>query len=53
MRALAPKERCSGVKDPGVKPLTGKTLAEVARMWGESPEDAAIDLVIGMARGWA
>jgi N-acyl-D-amino-acid deacylase len=29
-----------------LKPLTGKSLAEVARMRGESPEDAAIDLVI-------
>jgi len=29
-----------------LKPLTGKTLAEVARLRGESPEDTAIDLVI-------
>jgi len=29
-----------------LKPLTGKTLGEVARMRNESPEDAAIDLVI-------
>jgi N-acyl-D-amino-acid deacylase len=33
-------------KNPKLKPLTGKTLAEVARMRGESPEEAAIDLVI-------
>ena len=33
-------------KNPELKPLTGKTLAQVAKMWGESPEDAAIDLVI-------
>ena len=33
-------------KNPDLKPLTGKTLAEVARMRGVSPEDAAIDLVI-------
>jgi N-acyl-D-amino-acid deacylase len=33
-------------KNPTLKPLTGKTLAEVARMRGVSPEDAAIDLVI-------
>ena len=33
-------------KNPKLKPLTGKTLAEVARMRNESPEDAAIDLVI-------
>jgi N-acyl-D-amino-acid deacylase len=33
-------------KNPDLKPLTGKTLAEVAQMRGVSPEDAAIDLVI-------
>ena len=33
-------------KNPALKPLTGKTLAEVAKIWKESPEDAAIDLVI-------
>ena len=33
-------------KNPALKPLTGKTLAEVARMRGVSAEDAAIDLVI-------
>lgn len=33
-------------KNPALKPLTGKTLADVAKMWHESPEDAAIDLVI-------
>jgi N-acyl-D-amino-acid deacylase len=33
-------------KNPALKPLTGKTLAEVARMRGVSPEDAAVDLVI-------
>ena len=33
-------------KNPQLKPLTGKTLAEVARQRGVSPEDAAIDLVI-------
>jgi len=33
-------------KNPKLKPLTGKTLAEVARKRGVSPEDAAIDLVI-------
>src|SRR3954447_11356508 len=33
-------------KNPKLKPLTGKTLGEVARMRHESPEDAAIDLVI-------
>jgi N-acyl-D-amino-acid deacylase len=33
-------------KNPALKPLTGKTLAEVAQQRGVSPEDAAIDLVI-------
>jgi N-acyl-D-amino-acid deacylase len=33
-------------KNPKLKPLTGKTLAEVAKMRGESPQDTAIDLVI-------
>jgi N-acyl-D-amino-acid deacylase len=33
-------------KNPKLKPLTGKTLAEVAKERHESPEDAAIDLVI-------
>ena len=33
-------------KNPKLKPLTGKSLAEVARMRGITPEDAAIDLVI-------
>jgi N-acyl-D-amino-acid deacylase len=33
-------------KNPQLKPLTGKTLAEVASMRGVSPQDAAIDLVI-------
>jgi N-acyl-D-amino-acid deacylase len=35
-----------GFKTDKLKPLTGKTLAEVAKMRGVSPEDAAIDLVI-------
>ena len=35
-----------GFKSDKLKPLTGKTLAEVARMRGISPQDAAIDLVI-------
>jgi N-acyl-D-amino-acid deacylase len=33
-------------KNPKLKPLTGKTLAEVARLRGVSLEDAAVDLVI-------
>jgi N-acyl-D-amino-acid deacylase len=35
-----------GFKNPALKPLTGKTLAEVARTRGTSVEDTAIDLVI-------
>jgi len=35
-----------GFKQDALKPLTGKTLAEVARMRNRSPEDTAIDLVI-------
>jgi N-acyl-D-amino-acid deacylase len=33
-------------KNPALKPLTGRTLASVAKERGVSPEDAAIDLVI-------
>lgn len=33
-------------RNPALKPLTGKSLAEVARMRGKSPEETAIDLVI-------
>ena len=33
-------------KNPELKPLTGKSLAEVAKMRGVSAQDAAIDLVI-------
>ena len=35
-----------GFKNQKLKPLTGKTLAEVATMRGTTPEDTAIDLVI-------
>ena len=35
-----------GFKNPKLKPLTGKTLAQVAKERGVSPQDAAIDLVI-------
>ena len=35
-----------GFKNEKLKPLTGKTLAEVARLRGTTPEDTAIDLVI-------
>jgi N-acyl-D-amino-acid deacylase len=33
-------------KNPKLKPLTGKSLAEVAKMRGKSPEETAMDLVI-------
>jgi N-acyl-D-amino-acid deacylase len=42
----ADRVRLIGFKSEALKPLTGKTLAEVARMRNVSPEDAAIDLVI-------
>jgi N-acyl-D-aspartate/D-glutamate deacylase len=35
-----------GFNADSLKPLTGKTLADVAQLWNESPEEAAIDLVI-------
>lgn len=35
-----------GFKTDRLKPLTGKTLAQVAAMRGKSPEETAIDLVI-------
>jgi N-acyl-D-amino-acid deacylase len=34
------------VKSPALKPLIGKTIAEIAKMRGVSPEDAVVDLVI-------
>jgi N-acyl-D-amino-acid deacylase len=36
----------TGFKNPALKPLTGKTLAEVAAMRRKSPEETAMDLVI-------
>ncbi|WP_269714089.1 N-acyl-D-amino-acid deacylase family protein [Caulobacter sp. NIBR2454] len=35
-----------GFRSEALKPLTGKTLAEVAKARGVSPEDAIIDLII-------
>ena len=35
-----------GFKSAKLKPLTGKTLAEVAKMRGKSPEETAMDLVV-------
>jgi N-acyl-D-amino-acid deacylase len=36
----------AGFKNDALKPLTGKTLPEVAAMRGKSPEETAMDLVI-------
>jgi len=36
----------TGFKSDALKPLTGKRLAEVARMRGKSPEETAMDLVV-------
>ncbi|HLE37060.1 MAG TPA: D-aminoacylase, partial [Candidatus Acidoferrales bacterium] len=36
----------AGFKSEALKPLTGKSLAEVARMRGKSPEETAMDLVV-------
>jgi N-acyl-D-amino-acid deacylase len=35
-----------GFKNPKLKHLTGKTLAEVAKLRGTAPEDTAMDLVV-------
>jgi len=35
-----------GFKNDDLKPLTGKTLAEVAAMRGTSPEETAMDLIV-------
>jgi N-acyl-D-amino-acid deacylase len=35
-----------GFKNEQLKPLTGKTLAEVAGMRGKSPEETALDLIV-------
>lgn len=35
-----------GFRNDDLKPLTGKTLAEVAKMRGTSPEETAMDLIV-------
>jgi N-acyl-D-amino-acid deacylase len=35
-----------GFKSHSLKPLTGKTLAEIARMRGKSPEETVMDLIV-------
>lgn len=42
----ADKVLLTGFKSDKLKPLTGKTLAEVANMRGKSPEDTMMDLVV-------
>ncbi len=44
--AGADKMILSGFKNDKLKPLTGKTLAEVAAMRGKSTEETAMDLVV-------
>lgn len=46
MAGSADKVLLVGFKSEKLKHLTGKSLAEVAKLRGQSPEDAAIDLVI-------
>jgi N-acyl-D-amino-acid deacylase len=48
LRAAGSPERVLlvGFKNPALKPLTGKTLAQVAQMRGKSPEETAMDLVV-------
>ena len=43
----APTASCSpGLVEPSLKPLIGKTIAEIAKMRGVSPEQAVIDLTL-------
>ncbi|MGN6597091.1 N-acyl-D-amino-acid deacylase family protein [Sphingopyxis terrae] len=44
--AGADKMILTGFKNDALKPLTGKTLAEVAATRGKSPEETAMDLVV-------
>jgi N-acyl-D-amino-acid deacylase len=46
LRAGASGTLLLAFKNPSLRPLIGKTLADVAAARGVSPEDAAIDLVI-------
>ena len=46
MAGSADKVLLVGFKSPDLKHLTGKSLAEVARQRGKSPEETAMDLVI-------
>ena len=46
LRAGAQGTLMLGFKNPALRPLIGKTLAQIASERGVSPQDAAIDLVI-------
>ncbi len=35
-----------GLKNPDLKHLNGKTIAEIAEIWNSSPEETAMDLII-------
>jgi N-acyl-D-amino-acid deacylase len=37
---------CSGFKSEALKPLTGKSLADIAKLRGKSPEETIMDLVV-------
>ena len=37
---------CSGFKSDALKPLTGKSLADIAKLRGKSPEETIMDLVV-------
>ena len=39
--------RLANVTEPSLKPLIGKSIAEIAKMRGVSPEQAVIDLTLG------
>ena len=46
LAAGADKTLLTDFRNPALKPLTGKSLADVAALRGQSPEETAIDLVI-------
>jgi membrane dipeptidase len=46
MAGSADRVLLAGFRNPDLKPLTGRTLAEVARRRGKSVEETAMDLVI-------
>jgi N-acyl-D-amino-acid deacylase len=44
--AGADKMILSGFKSEAMKQYTGKTLAEMAKLWGKTPEETAMELVV-------